>query len=199
MNRKAEKFFDAITLLREDLVEEAQNYVFRRQRSGWKKFGSLAACVMLVMSLGLLAVMPKGCGGGAPPSADMNTSAAAPAAPAEAPPVSGEPSCGDGSAGGSGADTAPRPPEGEGEPDIGGPAQFHAQVLEVLEDGLLAELLPEDGLRMGAERVRISTDGLDSLPAFRPGDTVYVSCWMVSLEDGEAVAEDVTELRLAEP
>ena len=62
MNQKAEKFFDAITLLREDLVEEAQNYVFRKKRSGWKTLGSLAACMALVASLGLLAAMPRGCG-----------------------------------------------------------------------------------------------------------------------------------------
>lgn len=202
MNRRAETFFDAITFLREDLVEEAQDYVFRRRRSGWRKFGSLAACVMLVMSLGLLAVMPKGCGSaGDMVSCDMNTSSGAPASPAEAPPASGEPS--DGSVGGSGTDTAPHPPEGEGNPDFGlgedGPVQFSARVVEVLEDGLLAELLPEEPGLFGTDRVRISTAGLDGLPALQPGDVVFVSCGAASLEDGEILAEDVTELRLAEP
>ena len=50
MNRKAEIFFDAITLLPEDMVEEAQVYTFRKSRTAWKKFGSLAACLMLVVS-----------------------------------------------------------------------------------------------------------------------------------------------------
>ena len=44
MNRKADKFFDAITLLPEDIVEEAQDYRFRKRPAVWRKIGSLAAC-----------------------------------------------------------------------------------------------------------------------------------------------------------
>ena len=73
MNRKAEIFFDAITLLPEDMIEEAQEYRFRKSRASWKRFASLAACLMLVASLSLLAALPKGCGGGAP-GPDFNTS-----------------------------------------------------------------------------------------------------------------------------
>ena len=73
MNRKAEIFFDAITLLPEDMIEEAQEYRFRKNRASWKRFASLAACLMLVASLSLLAALPKGCGGGAP-GPDFNTS-----------------------------------------------------------------------------------------------------------------------------
>lgn len=199
MNRRAEIFFDAVTLLREDLIEDAQNYVFRRRRSGWKKFGSLAACVMLVLSLGLVAVMPRGCGGAAPSAPDMNSSGAAPEAPAEMPPgASGD----TGSMDGSTPDTAPRPPQGEGQPDYGmgdGPVQFFAQVLEVREDGLLAELLPEESGLFGTDRVRVRTAGLDGLPELQPGDVIFVSCGTASLEDGEILAEDVAELYLAEP
>ena len=43
MNPKTDIFFDAITLLPEDVVEEAQNFRFRRKSSSWKKVGSLAA------------------------------------------------------------------------------------------------------------------------------------------------------------
>ena len=54
MNRKAEIFFDAITLLPEDMIEEAQEYRLRKNRTSWKRFASLAACLMLVASLSLL-------------------------------------------------------------------------------------------------------------------------------------------------
>ncbi len=208
MNPKAETFFDAITLLREDLVEEAQNYVFRRKRSGWKKFGSLAACVMLVMSLGLLTVMPRGCGAAAPKSADMNSSGAAPTAPAEMPPdANGDIPYGDSHIGGGSVDgaprpepsgePAPRPPEGGDRPDLGGLIRFSGQVLEVLEDAVLVE--PFDELPGAPERVRISTVGLENPPAFYPGGVVMVTCQRLVLENGEALAEDVTALDLVEP
>lgn len=202
MSRKAEVFFDAITLLREDLVEEAQNYVFRKRRSAWKKFGSLAACMVLVVSLGMLAALPRGCGASAPNSSGGDSSSA-PAAPAEMPPASTEDApSGDSSPWADGTYGTSRPPEGEGAPDFGlgdSLTQFKARVLEVSEDGLLAELLPEEGRLFGMDRVRIGTAGLDGLPDLRPGDVVAVSCETLFMGDGEAVAEDVTELRLAEP
>ena len=44
MKEKAERLFDAITLLKEDLVEEAQDYRFRKRPAVWRRVGSLAAC-----------------------------------------------------------------------------------------------------------------------------------------------------------
>ena len=187
MNRKAEKFFDAITLLREDLVEEAQNYVFQKKRSGWKKFGSLAACILLVMSLGMLAVLPRGCGGSG--GSDMNSSSA----PMESPPATSEPS------GSASADGAPRPPDGNEEPEQGGnpaaPAEvrFMGQVSEILEDGLLVEPF-SDSLSYAGD-LYVPTEGLEDLPAFYPGAVVEVLCGAVS----DGAAEDVTEVWLLEP
>ena len=198
MSQKAEKFFDAITHLREDLVEEAQSYVFRKRRSGWKTFGSLAACMALVVSLGMLAAMPRGCGA-------ANNDSSAPMTPAASPAdenrgASGGVEYGDGLANG---DTAPpAEPSGEAPPDIGmgGPARFSAQVLEILEDGVLVELLPDEGLLLGASRVRIPTAGLEDLPALRPGDVVEVSCETLYLVNGEVIAEAAgTEVWLVEP
>lgn len=177
MNRKAEKLFDAITLLREDLVEEAQDYVFRKRRSGWKNFGSLAACMALVASLALLAALPRGCGGAAPmDKADQNNSAA-PSSPAEMPSGGGEdPMYGDGSAGG--VDTAPSPPSGDPSPGEAPPAseeprQFTAQVLEVLADSLLVEPLEGEAERRSADRIEVPVGG--EAPAFAEGDLVRVT------------------------
>ena len=187
MNPKAEKFFDAITLLREDLVEEAQNYVFHKKRTGWKTFGSLAACIVLVMSIGMLAILPRGCGGS---DSSMNSSGA----PMESPPASSEPS-GDAS-----ADGAPRPPYGHHEePEQGGapgtPAEvrFMGQVSEVLEDGLLVE--PFNDFLSYAGDVYVSTEGLENLPEFYRGAVVDVICGAIS----GGAAEEVTEIRLLEP
>ena len=44
-------FFDAVTCIREDLIEEAQNYVFRR-RQVWKRWAGLAAGILLAACLG---------------------------------------------------------------------------------------------------------------------------------------------------
>ena len=202
MNRKAEKFFDAITLLREDLVEEAQTYVFRRKRSAWKTFGSLAACIALVASLGILTILPRGCGASVDSSSSgsMNNNSAPPASSdsaAPSPDANGDYNYGDGNPG-----TAPSDSTGEAPPDIGmgDAAQFNARVLEILEDELLVELLPDEGLMMGASRVHILTAGLDGLPALQPGDVVAVSCETLYLVNGEVIAEAAgTEVQLLEP
>ena len=201
MSRKAEKFFDAITLLREDLVEEAQTYVFRRKRSAWKTFGSLAACIALVASLGILTILPRGCGAGmdSSSSGSMNNSSAPPASSdSAAPSPDANVDVDDGS-----PSAAPSDPSGEtAPPDVGmgGPAQFNAQVLEILEDELLVELLPDEGLLMGASCVHIPTAGLDGLPALQPGDVVAVSCETLYLVDGEVIVEAAgTEVQLLEP
>ena len=193
MNPKAEKFFDAITLLREDLVEDAQNYVFRKKVRVWKKIGSLAACMALVASLGLLAALPKGCGSSG--GTDMITNEAPPPAPAEMPPSSSEPSS-DGTAGAN-TDTIPRPPEGEEQPEMGGPVRFSGQVLEVLEDELLVE--PFDTLSGNPSMVHIPTAGMENLPEFYPGGVVMVTCRQFVFVYDAAVAVGVTELDLVEP
>ena len=90
MNRKAEIFFDAITLLPEDMIEEAQEYRLRKNRTSWKRFASLAACLMLVASLSLLAALPKGCGGGAPAPA-FNTSPSGSSGDSAPPPAEAKP------------------------------------------------------------------------------------------------------------
>lgn len=170
MNPKAEIFFDAITLLKEDLVEEAQDYRFRKKRTVWKNLGSLAACLMLIASISLLA-LPRGCGGSAP---KMNNSSAPPStdssAPAETPdqnaPASSEPA-------------APAPSEApSGAPEEDGygqieteTVQFTAVVLSIDGDTILL------GSLEGADedyQVKAQIGGLE-LPELAEGDTVRVT------------------------
>ena len=52
----AEKFYDAITEVREDLVEEALDYRFPQKRAiPWQRYAGLAACLALVVCIGYLA------------------------------------------------------------------------------------------------------------------------------------------------
>ena len=157
MNPKAEKFFDAITLLREDIVEEAQDYRFHKKPSAWKKFGSLAACLVLIASISLL-MLPRGCGssGG---NADMNTSGA-PMAPSDSCAPADEPASGD---------TAPEPSEAlAGDPEYGQAeqVQFTAVVIEIHEDSILVE--------DAGEQIVVPTAGLE-LPELSVGDRVRVT------------------------
>lgn len=157
MNPKAEIFFDAITLLEEDLVEEAQDYRFRKKRTVWKKPGSLAACLMLIASISLLA-LPRGCGGSAPKmnnsSVPYSTDSSAPAetpdqnAPAEAP--------------------AGAPEDGHGQIET---VQFTAVVLAIDSDYILL------GSLEGADedyQVKARINGLE-LPELAEGDAVRVT------------------------
>ena len=158
MNPKAEKFFDAITLLREDIIEEAQDYRFRKKPAVWKKFGSLAACLVLIMSISLL-MLPRGCGssGG---NADMNTSGA-PMAPADSCAPADEPASGD---------TASEPSETPaGEPEYGQAeeqVQFTAVVIEIYEDSILVEDV--------GEQIVVPTVTLE-LPELAAGDGVRIT------------------------
>lgn len=156
MNPKTDIFFDAITLLPEDLVEEAQEHRFRKRPAVWKKLGSLAACLVLIASVSLL-MLPRGCGGSGGSSAPQISTDNC--APAEPPAASG--------------DTAPAVPEPDapaGTPEEGceppEERQLLAVVLEIHEDSLLVE---SEG-----EQLTVSTAGL-TLPELTEGDTVQIT------------------------
>lgn len=171
MNPKAEIFFDAITLLEEGLVEEAQDYRFRKKRTVWKNLGSLAACLMLIASISLLA-LPRGCGGSAPkmnsagdpPSADSSAPAEAP--DQNAPALSGEPA-------------APEPAEAPaGAPEEDGYGQIETETVQFTAVVLSidSEYILLGGLEGADEdyQVRAQVGGLE-LPELAEGDTVRVT------------------------
>lgn len=163
MKPKAEIFFDAVTLLREDIVEEAQDYHFRKKQSVWKKIGGLAACLCLIASLSLL-MLPRGCGGSAPLGAGVDTNGAPPQAADSCAPADGE---------AGGAISGEPMPEPEEAPDTpggsygqAGERKFTALVLEVREDSLLVE--------SGGGRLIVPTEGL-TVPELTEGDSVLVT------------------------
>ena len=189
MKPKAEIFFDAITLLREDIVEEAQDYRFRKKPAVWKKFGSLAACLVLIASISLL-MLPRGCGnsGG---NADMNSSGAPMAsadscAPADEP-MAGEPVSGD---------PAPEP----GEAPVGGyghreQTEFTAVVIEIDESTILVEPLEGEHLRDSYGQIVVVTRELE-LPELAVGDEVRITFdgWIAESEPAAITGTEAVEL-----
>lgn len=166
MSRKTEKFFDAITHLREDLIEEAQNYKFRKKTAVWKKAGSLAACIVLIMSIGILAVLPRSCGGSSGGSGS-NSSAAPQDASASgdtAPPVYG-----------GGASGEPEEPSNGGEAAAPSGAmesrQFTAIVVEVQEEAILVVPIEYDSCYQ-----YLIPFTNPEYPALAEGDRIIVTC-----------------------
>ena len=84
---RQERLFRAIGDVGADLIDMAEKQTFAPSR--WRKWGSLAACLAVILCLGVLAMpyFPKGCGSGskgtAAPGASVTTEAPAAAEPAE--------------------------------------------------------------------------------------------------------------------
>jgi len=165
MSRKSEIFFDAITQLREDLIEEAQNFKFHKKTAVWKKTASLAACVVLLLSVGMVAVIPRcGMGGGSSGSPDFASDAAAPqdapqASENTAPPL---------------LETGDSGSPGNAAEGSGGTVelyQFTAVVIEVRDEGLLVEPVGFDS----HYQCLIPTTDLE-VPAVTEGDWIAVTC-----------------------
>ncbi len=164
--RAADVFFDAITQIREELVEEAQQYVFRR-RISWRQYaGAAAACLALALGLSLL-IRSGGVGGS-----------------------SGSDS-GGGMAGGveDSCDIAPELSE-----SLPSERSFTADVLEILDGGsLLVVPQPGSGVWSVADRVTVPVGDLTELPDVQPGDRILV---VYSGEARADFVEGVTEIRL---
>ena len=164
--RAADVFFDAITQIREELVEEAQQYVFRR-RISWRQYaGAAAACLALALGLSLL-IRSGGVGGS-----------------------SGSDS-GGGMAGGveDSCDIAPELSE-----SLPSERSFTADVLEILDGGSLL-VVPQPGSSVWsvADRVTVPVGDLTELPDVQPGDRILV---VYSGEARADFVEGVTEIRL---
>lgn len=168
--RRPEVFFDGITHIREDLIEEAQRYVFRK-RISWRRYaGGLAACLALVLGLSMLFRF-GGAGGGAPSgnSSGYDSGAA------------------EGGNGTGAAEPGDRPPEAM-------ESSFTADVAEVLEDGtLLVVPQPGSGVWSVADRVRVPTADVPELPDVQPGDRILV---VYTGEAGEDFVEGIVEIRI---
>ena len=73
--RPEEKLFDAVTGIDEGLVESVQTYVFRKKPRTWQRVASLAACLLVVASIGFGILQMASIGGS---DSAANTTGAAP-------------------------------------------------------------------------------------------------------------------------
>lgn len=190
---KAEIFFDAVTGIREELVEEALGYRFRR-RFPWGRYAGLAACLALVVCVGWFGLTIAGGGMGGSSGADNGFRTGSPAG---------------GDSGEVSGDTAPAPqsPEGSSEPAVPGDSpelggqnweSFTAKVLEVREDALLVEPLEGEAVRNSADRIVVSTEGLENLPELEAGDAVEIAFDGSVMESYPAQLGEVYSVELAE-
>lgn len=161
---KTEILFDAVSAVREDLIEAAQNYVFRKKSDVWRRYAALAACLAVVVGLGFGAArlgLLSGMGGS---GSDTNgaSSGAAPESGATA----------DSETAGSGVTTGED--AGESPEETVEETTFTAAVLEVHDRYLLVEPL-EGVVLASADRVTVPTGDLEDLPELSPGDVVSVT------------------------
>lgn len=159
---KAEILFDAITAVREDLIEAAQNYVFHKKPSAWRRYAALAACLVVVAGLGFGALrlgLLDGMGG-----SGSNTSGAADGAVPESSGETTSDTAGGDTAGDTG-DTG----------DAAAETTFHAAVLEVHDGWLLVEPLEGEDILSSADRFMVSLAGVEEIPDLEAGVEVAVT------------------------
>ena len=159
---KAEILFDAITAVREDLIEAAQNYVFHKKPSAWRRYAALAACLVVVAGLGFGALrlgLLDGMGG-----SGSNTSGAADGAVPESSGETTSDTAGGDTAGDTG-DTG----------DAAAETTFHAAVLEVHDGWLLVEPLEGEDILSSADRFMVSLAGVEEIPDLEAGEEIAVT------------------------
>lgn len=183
--RKAEILYDAITGIREAIVEEAQDYRFQKRAAQWQRYAGLAACLVLVVCIGYFA-SHIGMKGG-------NSGASSNAAPPNASESAGDNGCaapGDGSGQASG-----EMPGSSGSLDR---ESFNAAVLEIHDGWLLVEPLEGEAIRASADRVEVPTGNLPDLPALAEGDLVAVTYTGTVQESYPARITGVEKIALVE-
>ena len=165
--KKAELLFDAITNIRPDLVEEALDYRFRKAKGQLQRFVALAACLALLIGVGVTSLRFMGMGGsksnaisGNGMDAGMNQSITTDSAESE-PVIKTEE-----------ADTeAP-----DAAPDKETAAkQFTATVLEIGEMWIMVEPLVGQWIRSSADRIVVSLPQGRSYEQFSVGSRVEVT------------------------
>lgn len=204
MSEKREKFFDAITHIREDLIEDAQNYRFHKKSAAWKRFASLAASIVLIVSIGFLAIVPRGCGSGGS-SSGSGADSSAPASTdsivnnAEAPqgPASSEESPLLGNTGGSsGAEPGDIPstdtPEASNPSDGSTLRQLTGVIIEIQDGDLLVEAVDSH------DQYLVSTALID-YAYLAEGDWITVTWDGFVLTTNPPIISNVKSIELIDP
>ena len=183
----AEKLFDAITAVREDLVEEALDYRFQAKKTiPWQRYAKWAACLALVVCIGYLAAnLDLGMGG-------MNSTADSSGSANGAGETTGNTGndTGDSATGSDGA-----APEDGGESEAVGSSVVPALSLAEADSGVTAERtltleFASDGTVYATDVYILTNAGTEPVTAALAFDDAAVSCTVdgVSVEDGAHVS-----------
>ncbi len=184
----AEKLFDAVTEIRDDLIEEAQSHVFPKHKRTipYRRLAAMAACLAVV--LGLTAAIRSGVFYMGSPSSDGVDS---------------------NGAGWTGGDSGSNWTGGDNEnastgesspPEDAEAITFTAVVAEVHDAYLVVE--PPEGeelLLSTANRIEVPTGDLEELPALQVGDTVEITCTGEVMETYPARLTEVLSIEVLEP
>ncbi len=184
--RPEEKLFDAVTGIDEELVDSAQNYVFRKQPQPWQRVASLAACLLVMVSIGYGILLMGGIGGmgGSDSASNSSTGDAAP-----------ENGSAGGNAGISGdVDDSADASDQEGAAET---VTFIATVLEMGDGYLLVEPVEEDPVLATADRIQVPTGDVTLPDGVTEGTVVRITFTGGVMESYPAQIADVVEITLA--
>ena len=182
--RPEEKLFDAVTGIDEELVDSAQNYVFRKQTQPWQRVASLAACLLVMVSIGYGILLMGGVGG----SDSASNSSTGDTAPEN------------GSAGGNAGisgdidDSADAGDQEEAAETV----TFIATVLEMGDGYLLVEPVEEDPMLATADWIQVPTGDVTLPDGVTEGTVVRITFTGGVMESYPAQIANVVEITLAE-
>ena len=171
--RKAEIFFDAITNIKEALIDDALDYRFTKRHIPWQRYMSMAACLALVATVGFAAAQMGIFGGGSNKSDTSNM--AAPDTENQKGSAPEESVLEDSST--SSSDTGGNAGTGSAEEGKSEPMElviFGATVLEVSDTWLLVEPLEGEEILASADRFMVSITGVEDLPELKKGCEVVI-------------------------
>lgn len=185
--RPEEKLFDAVTGIDEELVDSAQNYVFRKQTQPWQRVASLAACLLVMVSIGYGILLMGGIGGMGGSDSASNSATGDTAAPEN------------GSAGGNAGisgdiDDSADAGDQEGAAET---VTFTATVLEMGEGYLLVEPVEGDPMLATADRIEVPTGDVTLPDGVTEGTMVRITFTGGVMESYPAQIADVVEIALA--
>ena len=171
--RPEEKLFDAVTGIDEGLVESVQTYVFRKRPRTWQRVASLAACLLVVASIGFGILQMASIGGS---DSAANSSGAAPESSDDAGATTGD--------------------AGDQEGVQVTETAFTATVLEAGDGYLLVEPVEGDAMLATADKIMVSTNDVAVPDGVAEGAVVEITFDGLIRESYPAQISGVTEILL---
>lgn len=170
--RKENIFFDAVSHIREELIEDALDHAFRKKVTPWRRYAALAACLALMVTVGFAALRLGVAGGGSDSAADMivngsTSMSGAIVLPGAADKGAAPESVIEESAAES-SDSSGSPTEAEG-------LTFAATVLQVEDTRILVEPLEGEEILSSSDCFMVSITDVEDLPQLKEGYEIVIT------------------------